>query len=533
MAVDAQLAMERARRAYERARGARAGLLSLPVAALSVVACGLGARPTTALGVGAALVIASWFFLWRGQNLGRAVLPGVLAGLVPLALSLGARSFGHVCTGSQCVSLCVPACTIGGLAAGLLIARAGRHVASRPRFYGGAGALAALVGTLGCSCVGYGGIAGLVVGLSITLFPTLVRGGAIMTSLLASILVGGLALEGCSTAATGAPPSPPDASAPPLDGAAVDSAVPPSPPRDAGIVTGPRLLSETGLYSDFAARTLAPGVVPFTVRYPLWSDGSEKSRYLLLPAGTRIDTGTMDDWAFPVGTKAWKEFRISGKLVETRLLWKRRQEEGERSWWMVSYVWRADGSDAEAAPDGVKDVAGTSHDVPSQLGCQTCHTDVRDALVGVSAMQLSTPTNDGPLRRLAAEGRLSAPPPRDFQAPGTGIVQEALGYMHGNCGHCHNERAVRLATQSDMRLRLLVSETSPEQTQIHRTTVGVKMKHIFPPDIDTAVVPGAPEKSELWVRMNLRDTSAMPPLGTEKVDPAGSEAVRGWILGLR
>ncbi len=350
---------------------------------------------------------------------------------------------------------------------------------------------------------------------------------------LASAVLGVLVPQGCSSAVSGVPSSQPDAWASSADAASIDSARSPGPPVDAGGVTGPRLLSETGLYSDLAARTVAPGVLPYGVRYPLWSDGAEKRRYLLLPPGTKIDTDTMDEWAFPAGTKAWEEFMVDGKRVETRFLWKQGRGEGEKQWWMVSYVWRADGSDAEAAPDGVRGASGTRHDAPSRLGCQLCHTDVRDALIGVSALQLSTPADNGFLRKLVAEGRLSTPPARDFQAPGSGAVQEALGHIHGNCGHCHNERAVSLITQSDMRLRLLVSETSPEQTQIHRTTVGVKMKHVLPPNIDIAIVPGDPDRSQFWVRMNMRDLNGMPPLDTRRLDPVGSAAVRDWIFGLR
>ena len=37
---------------------------------------------------------------------------------------------------------------------------------------------------------------------------------------------------------------------------------------------------------------------------PRSSDGS------ILPDGAQIDTASMDDWTYPVGTKAWKEFRV-------------------------------------------------------------------------------------------------------------------------------------------------------------------------------------------------------------------------------
>lgn len=95
------------------------------------------------------------------------------------------------------------------------------------------------------------------------------------------------------------------------DGGLVDS---PSVPADAGDsgadasegdppFSGPLNLSETGLFSDTPSQTLASGVLAYDVRYPLWSDGSEKKRYVLLPSGTQIDTSNMDVWSFPVGTK--------------------------------------------------------------------------------------------------------------------------------------------------------------------------------------------------------------------------------------
>src|SRR5688572_6099930 len=65
---------------------------------------------------------------------------------------------------------------------------------------------------------------------------------------------------------------------------------------DATVPTGPDSLADTGLYADFAARTLAPGVIRFRPRYELWSDGATKERYLWLPPGTKIDTRDMDAW---------------------------------------------------------------------------------------------------------------------------------------------------------------------------------------------------------------------------------------------
>ena len=66
----------------------------------------------------------------------------------------------------------------------------------------------------------------------------------------------------------------------------------------------PPLLSQTGLFSDIASRTLSSGVLTYTPRYPLWSDGAGKDRFLYIPPGRPIDTSDMDRWVFPAGTRA-------------------------------------------------------------------------------------------------------------------------------------------------------------------------------------------------------------------------------------
>jgi hypothetical protein len=293
-------------------------------------------------------------------------------------------------------------------------------------------------------------------------------------------------------------------------------------------ITGPEHLSETGLYADFATRTLADGVLAYAPRYPLWSDGSEKVRYLALPPNTKIDTSNMDVWSFPVGTKAWKEFRVGGKLIETRMVWKAR----ENGWWMVSYVWAADGSEAHATPGGVKNAWGTTHDVPTQQQCANCHDQGVDGLVGVSALQLSS-GGQGLLSKLAALGRLTVDPGREFEVPGAGVTKDALGYLHGNCSHCHNDGS-HLEYQSALRLDVRVTDTDPDKTHAATTPRGLVMRHFLPPDVPLALVPGDPAHSGLLARMQHRgDGWEMPNLGTKVVDPAGVAAVTSWIAALK
>ncbi len=307
-------------------------------------------------------------------------------------------------------------------------------------------------------------------------------------------------------------------------------------------VATPSRLSETGLYRDFGSRALAPDVIHFAPANPLWADGSRKERYLLLPPGSKIDTRDMDNWVFPVGTKAWKEFWVGGRLVETRLLWKRRPEPGIASWSHVAYVWTPDGSDATPAPEGVPTALGTTHDVPSQTDCMSCHLYARDAVIGFSAIELSTPsasvTADVPtnaptglLLPLAEKGLFTTPPTADFAVPGTGVVRDALAYLHGNCGFCHNDRMLELISRS-MRFQLRTNDTAVENTAAYTTSIRAKMFHEMEDGVGLAIVPGEPERSQVYRRMVLTDLGRMPPTATKVVDTAGSALIRDWILQL-
>lgn len=167
MEPDLTLLEARARRAYETSRGSHALLAALPVLATVALACTLGQRFCSALLLGAVLYGAGVVFLWRGRELGRAVLPGALAGIIPLSAALLAQHLGHVCMPHGCMSWCIPACTGGGVLAGLAIAYLGRR---QPlRFAVGASFIALTTGALGCSCAGLGGITGLALGLGAVL----------------------------------------------------------------------------------------------------------------------------------------------------------------------------------------------------------------------------------------------------------------------------------------------------------------------------------------------------------------------------
>ena len=169
------IALARCTAAYESARRKRATMLSVPV--MVVAALGAVVAPKHLLGamVGVVFIAAAWLCFVIGRVAERALFPGVVAGLIPLVAAQATRVIGHGCTGSACISLCLPACTVGGVAAGLVLAWAGRRQSS-PLFFAIGGFFSILVGAFGCSCVGYSGVIGLIAGVALTTsVPTAVR----------------------------------------------------------------------------------------------------------------------------------------------------------------------------------------------------------------------------------------------------------------------------------------------------------------------------------------------------------------------
>jgi hypothetical protein len=288
----------------------------------------------------------------------------------------------------------------------------------------------------------------------------------------------------------------------------------------------PLRLSETGLFADMQTEAPGDGVMMFAPRFELWSDGAAKRRWIALPPGAQIDTTDPDAWSFPAGTRLWKEFTRDGVRVETRLLFKHGPEPG--AWTPLAYVW-TDAAEAWATPAGLADAAGTQHDVPSAEQCLGCHGGTRGGVLGFSAIQLPEHGARGAigLADLAGAGRLTKPVAA-VEIPGDELARAALGYLHANCSHCHNQRRperVGLRCFDPRRsfdFELRTGELAePASTATYRTALG------------TVLSPGDPGDSNVIQRVRSRDEWwGMPALGTERVDAAGVQLLEAWIRTL-
>jgi hypothetical protein len=328
----------------------------------------------------------------------------------------------------------------------------------------------------------------------------------------------------------------------------------------------PRLLSQTGLYSDAATLQIDARNRAFSPQYPLWSDGATKRRWVRLPAGSQIDVANLEKWELPVGTRFWKEFSFKGRKVETRFLWRT----GKDRWVFASYAWNDAQTDADLASEngiaGIAEIAnGKRHSIPSVSECRSCHDSGRTEILGFNALQLSDDRDPNalhaePLSRdmitlktLVDENLMSPARPELVTNPpriaaSSPITRTALGYLSANCGNCHNRDSSiaslglhlkhevgdvrRGATSLSAEARGAKAEVPPDCTPALATTAGRRGHWFVPeaPEESRLINPGHPESSALIRRVkSRRPISQMPPIGTVVADSQAVDLLTSWV----
>jgi len=303
----------------------------------------------------------------------------------------------------------------------------------------------------------------------------------------------------------------------------------------------PETLQDTGLYSDFAALQVDETHLVFSPQYPLWTDGAAKRRWISLPPGSPIDASDPDAWIFPVGTRLWKEFSFAGRRVETRFM--ERRPDG---WLYAAYAWSADGRDVlRVSARGRRNAylleAGRSHAIPGINDCKACHQGGRSEVLGFSAVQLSPQRDPGALHAEPSDVDLTVliergllvglPAPLRMTPPAisaaSAIERAALGYLHGNCGHCHNEQGP-LAN-----VGLFLRQPAGAAGRAIASTVNHPVRKPAPGqshDATLRIEPHHPDRSALMQRIASRSPALqMPPLGTELTDRQAVDLIRRWI----
>jgi hypothetical protein len=301
----------------------------------------------------------------------------------------------------------------------------------------------------------------------------------------------------------------------------------------------PSTLGCTGLYADFATKEVSPTALAYTPSTPLWSDNAQKQRWIELPTNTQIDISNPSEWTFPVGTKLFKEFRLDGKRVETRMF----QKTTSTFWVYATYAWNGDDSAATISFGGPVPVGdgGVTWNIPTNDDCNECHRGRQDRILGFEQVSLGLPGAQGLTLAQLVEQNLVTPVPASVSLAvgddGTGLDALALGWLHVNCGvTCHNSNPSAAGNGAGMLLRLDPAQLdgSPPNAatwDILKTTVNVPCVSgslVGVPRIRPHDVAG----SAIHQVIDQRGALQMPPIASLIVDAPDVAIVGAWIQAI-
>jgi len=329
----------------------------------------------------------------------------------------------------------------------------------------------------------------------------------------------------------------------------------------------PRKLSDSGLFISVKDHALQPGVIPYSVNAPLWSDGAYKERYFAVPehAATnfKIDLAKKNGWDFPDQTVLVKSFALettagdpaTRRWIETRFLTKQAGE-----WVGYAYQWNDEQTDAElVAATGLdreftirvarpERACGSDSGpqtatrkqtwhFPSRVECMVCHSRAANFVLGLSTAQMNKEHDYGgtiehqfrvfaQLDLLKKEQDSAKLPrlvdPYDASQP---LESRARAYLHANCAICHMNAGGGNA-QIDL-------EYSASLKRLNAIDVA-PLHHKFDLNDARLIAPGHPERSVLLYRIAHRGPGSgqMPQLATNIVDERAVQLFEAWIRSL-
>jgi parallel beta-helix repeat protein len=314
-------------------------------------------------------------------------------------------------------------------------------------------------------------------------------------------------------------------------------------------------LSDYRLFAAGAAgRVPSGGGVPYDLTTPLFSDYTQKYRFVFVPPAAAAAYDASRPFEFPVGTIIAKTFTFAHDLrdvaagedvVETRLLIRR-----EDGWVGLPYLWDEGEAEAHLAVGGGAvdaswihadgSLRSTTYEIPNVNQCARCHVGGEGvAPVGTKAALLNRDYayaggSANQIAHWAALGILAGAPepaeaPRipEWDDPLAGTLEErAKGYLDSNCAHCHNPLGRARGTGLFLEYTRLVGPSygvCKTSVAAGSGTGGRKYD----------IVPGDPDLSILVYRLGSAEAGiAMPELGKSVVHDEGLALVSEWIASL-
>lgn len=308
----------------------------------------------------------------------------------------------------------------------------------------------------------------------------------------------------------------------------------------------PPTLADTGAFANLATLTPAPGVVPYEVNLPFWSDGAEKRRWFQVPGTNRLTFTPEGPWLSPTGTVWVKHFDLPlgpaptdrRQRLETRFLV--RNTSGVYG---ITYRWTS-ATNAVLVPDagevGSYSV-GTGANArtvtwrfPSRAECLACHNAASGGSLSFETAQLarSVTLEDGSaanqIALLARAGYFHNPPDHPgayrrhpaLNDEQVSLEARARSYLAVNCAPCHRPEGAIGGGFFDTRLGTPTDAAGLLEGRLNDSGNN--------PDL-RVVVPGHPESSALLRRILSVGTDRMPPISSGVTDEAGAALLERWI----
>ena len=320
----------------------------------------------------------------------------------------------------------------------------------------------------------------------------------------------------------------------------------------------PPFLSQTGAFADLTNLTPTPGIIPYEVNAPLWSDRALKKRWIAIPNDGTHDTdeeqiafSEKGSWQFPDGTVFIKHFELPidynnpniTKRLETRFFILDKYGRG----YGVTYKWNDEGTDAELLRGAdTKDFEVRYSDgsngtqtwaYPSRANCMTCHTGNANFVLGVQTWQLNgemtypSGIRDNQLNTWDHLGIFANPfdaneIPDFLQSAHINDTSASLetrvrSYLDANCASCHRPDGVEGVFDARF--------STPLEDQNIIWTLGTSRNT---PEGHYIVRPLDVSQSEIWIRDGSLAENLMPPLAKSLVDDDYMEVLTEWINSL-
>jgi len=316
----------------------------------------------------------------------------------------------------------------------------------------------------------------------------------------------------------------------------------------AGSPTGaplPPTLADTGAFSDPASLTPNPGIVPYDLNVPFWSDNAIKSRWFSVPnTNFTISFNPNGNWLTPTGSVWIKHFELeltngvpsSRKRLETRFIVR-----NPNGVYGVTYRWDSETNATLVAEEGLDEAFAISDGgtirtqvwhYPGRSECLTCHTAQGGFALGFNTAQLNRDfdyngsiTNQ--IEALALAGYygntvsnrhlLAALAPATNDA--VSLEYRVRSYLAANCVQCHQPGGIQ-STLWDAR----INTPGP-----FNGIVNGPLNNDFGDTNNRVIVPGSLSNSILLQRIARFGPSHMPPLATSVINAQAVELVSAWI----